>query len=63
MTCGFRADPFPKPDRSLRVLPGTIGLLKPGISREQAQARLDTFASQLRAECATKLSGGVGLVD
>jgi hypothetical protein len=46
VACGFRADPYPKPDRSLRVAPGAIGLLKPGISREQAQSRLDAFASQ-----------------
>jgi putative ABC transport system permease protein len=58
LTCGFRADPYPKPDRSLRVVPGAIGLLKPGISLEQAQARLDTFASQLRAEYATNYPAG-----
>jgi len=58
VTCGFRADPYPKPDRSLRVVPGAIGLLKPGISLEQAQARLDTFASQLRAEYATNYPAG-----
>ncbi len=56
--CGFRADPYPKPDRSLRVAPGAIGLLKPGISREQAQSRLDAFASQLRAEYATDYPAG-----
>jgi hypothetical protein len=28
VTCGFRADPYPKPDRSLRVVPGAIGLLR-----------------------------------
>ncbi|HEX8893770.1 MAG TPA: ABC transporter permease, partial [Terriglobales bacterium] len=60
VTCGFRADPYPKPDRSLRVVPGAIGLLKPGISLEQAQARLDTFASQLRAEYATNYPAGSG---
>jgi predicted permease len=58
ITAGFRANPFPKPDRSLRFLPGAIGLLKPGISREQAQARLDAFASQLRAEYATDYPAG-----
>ena len=58
VTAGFKADPFPKPDRSLRVLPGAIGLLKPGISLEQAQARLDAFASQLRAEYATDYPAG-----
>jgi predicted permease len=58
ITAGFRADPFPKPDRSLRVLPGAIGLLKPGISREQAQARLNAFTAQLRAEYATDYPAG-----
>jgi putative ABC transport system permease protein len=58
VTCGFRADPYPKPDRSLRVMPGAIGLLKPGISLEQAQTRLDTFASELRAEYATNYPAG-----
>jgi predicted permease len=57
---GFRAVPFPKPDRGLRLLPGAIGLLKPGISREEAQARLDAFASQLRAEYATNYPAGSG---
>ena len=57
---GFRADPYPKPDRSLRVAPGAIGLLKPGISREQAQARLDAFAAQSRAEYATDYPAGSG---
>src|SRR5208337_1821840 len=60
VTAGFKADPFPKPDRSLRFLPGAIGLLKPGISREQAQSRLDAFASQLRAEYATEYPAGSG---
>lgn len=60
VTCGFRADPYPKPERSLRVVPGAIGLLKPGISLQQAQARLDTFASQLRAEYATDYPAGSG---
>jgi len=57
-TAGFKADPFPKPDRSLRLLPGAIGLLKPGISREQAQARLNAFTAQLRAEYATDYPAG-----
>jgi predicted permease len=57
---GFRAVPFPKPDRGLRLLPGAIGLLKPGISRAEAQSRLDAFASQLRAEYATNYQAGSG---
>jgi predicted permease len=55
---GFRADPFPKPDRGLRVLPGAIGLLKPGIGLEQAQSRLDALAAQLRAEYSTNYPAG-----
>lgn len=60
ITAGFRADPFPKPDRSLRYLPGAIGLLKPGISLEQAQSRLNAFTAQLRAEYATDYPAGSG---
>jgi len=60
VTCGFRADPYPKPERRLRVLPGAIGLLRPGIGLEQAQSRLDAFASQLRAEYATDYPAGSG---
>jgi predicted permease len=60
VTCGFRADPYPKPERSLRILRGAIGLLKPGIGLEQAQSRLDAFASQLRAEYATDYPAGSG---
>src|SRR6476659_3853386 len=55
---GFRADPFPKPDRGLRVLPGAIGLLKPGIGAELAQSRLDALAAQLRAEYSTNYPAG-----
>jgi predicted permease len=58
VTTGFKANPWPKPDRGLRVLPGAIGLLKPGISREQAQSRLDAFAAQLRAEYPTDYPAG-----
>jgi len=58
ITAGFKADPFPKPNRSLRFLPGAIGLLKPGISLEQAQARLNAFTAQLRAEYAADYPAG-----
>ena len=51
-TAGLKGDPFPEYNRSLRWVPGAIGLLKPGISREQAQSRLNAFAAQLRAEFA-----------
>src|SRR6202011_2396491 len=60
VTCGFRADPFPKPERSLRILPGAIGLLKPGIGLEEAQYRLAALESQLRAEYANDYPAGSG---
>src|SRR5689334_6517657 len=58
VTCGFRADPFPKPERSLRILPGAIGLLKPGIGPEQLRSRLDAFAAELRAEYGSDYPAG-----
>ncbi|HZS46043.1 MAG TPA: ABC transporter permease [Blastocatellia bacterium] len=44
---GFTADPFPKPDRRTRYLPGAIGRLKPGLSIKQAQAKLDAMSAEL----------------
>jgi putative ABC transport system permease protein len=38
LTAGFRADPFPAPQRSLRFIPGIIARLKPGITLQQAQS-------------------------
>jgi len=50
VTCGYSADPYPKPSRNVRVLPGAIGRLKPGIDVTQAQARLTAMASELRTD-------------
>ena len=50
VTTGFSADPFPKPARNVRLLPGALGRLKPGISLGQAQARLAAMASELRTD-------------
>jgi predicted permease len=47
---GFSADPFPPPIRRNRVLINGIGRLKPGVTREQAQARLTAMAAQLRQD-------------
>lgn len=47
-TAGFSADPAPKPERKTRILPMAIGRLKPGITLEQAQARLTAMSVQLR---------------
>src|SRR5580700_1005244 len=50
VTCGFSADPYPKPARNVRVLPGAIGRLKSGVNVTQAQARLTAMASELRTD-------------
>src|SRR5215813_5258330 len=52
ITCGFSGDPFPAPARGLRILPGAIGRLKPGLTVARAQARLDAMAANLRREFA-----------
>ena len=52
VTCGFSGDPFPMPARGLRILPGAIGRLKPGLTVAQAQARLDAMAANLRRDFA-----------
>ena len=49
-TAGYSADPFPKPARSVRLIPGAIGRLRAGLDPRQAQARLDTLSSTLRAD-------------
>ncbi len=50
---GFSGDPFPQPMRGNRVLRNGIGRLKPGVAREQAQARLTAMAAQLRHDFPT----------
>jgi len=47
-TCGLAAAPFPAPPiRAVRLLPGAMGRLKPGLTVTQAQAQLDSFVAQL----------------
>jgi putative ABC transport system permease protein len=51
IAAGYEADPFPHPPvRALRMFPGAIARLKPGLTIAAAQAKLETFAAQLRAE-------------
>ncbi len=46
---GFTGDPFPSPpQRDRRFLPGALGRLKPGITLEQAQRRLDALTISLQ---------------
>jgi len=50
-TAGFSANPFPAPTiRGQRMLPGAIGRLKNGLTLPQAQAKLDSFVSELRTQ-------------
>ena len=52
---GFNASPFPVPaQRALRMLPGAIGRLKPGLTVAQAQARLDAYTSELSRQYPTE---------
>src|SRR5215212_2489515 len=51
-TAGFSAAPFGTPVRTQRFLPGAIARLKPGLNVEQAQAKLNSFIANLRAEYA-----------
>ncbi|HXX17621.1 MAG TPA: ABC transporter permease [Candidatus Eremiobacteraceae bacterium] len=53
LTAGFSADPAPPPARSTRFMPASIGRLKPGITLEQAQARLTATAAQIRHDYPT----------
>jgi predicted permease len=52
-TAGFSADPAPKPTRGNRIMPAAIGRLKPGLTLEQAQARLTAMAIESRHDFAT----------
>jgi predicted permease len=52
ITSGFSGDPFPAPARGLRILPGAIGRLKPGLTLAEAQVRLDALTASLRRDFA-----------
>ena len=52
-TAGFSGDPAPPPARGTRFMPAAIGRLKPGLTLEQAQARLAATAIQIRHDYAT----------
>ncbi|HEV8134540.1 MAG TPA: ABC transporter permease [Pyrinomonadaceae bacterium] len=50
-TAGFAANPFPNPPvRGQRMLPGAIGRLKSGLTVQQAQAKIDSFVSELKTQ-------------
>jgi putative ABC transport system permease protein len=49
---GFAGNPFPPAQRGSLVLQGAIARLRPGLSIQQAQARLDSFTAQLKSQYA-----------
>jgi putative ABC transport system permease protein len=54
MAAGFNGPPWPVPARrSLRMIPGAMGRLRPGLTIAQAQARLEAFSAQLSLQYAT----------
>jgi putative ABC transport system permease protein len=53
LTSGYSAAPVPKPARNIRIIPGAIARLKPGISLQEAQARLDAMSAQIRQDFAS----------
>jgi putative ABC transport system permease protein len=54
VSCGFAANPFPEPPkREFRVIPRTMGRLKPGLTVAQAQAQLDAFVTNMRRQYPT----------
>ena len=61
IAAGYNALPFPSPPlRSIRMLPGAIARLKPGLTIAEAQARLETFDSGLARDYATDYPAAAG---
>jgi predicted permease len=61
IAAGYNALPFPAPPlRSVRMLPGAIGRLKPGLSISQAQAKLEAFDAGLARDYATDYPAAAG---
>jgi predicted permease len=53
LTSGYSDAPVPKPARNIRIIPGAIARLKPGITLQEAQAKLDAMSAQIRKDFAT----------
>jgi putative ABC transport system permease protein len=49
-TAGFTGLPFRNPPRNFRILPGAIARIKPGVSLQQAQSRVDSLVARLREQ-------------
>jgi predicted permease len=57
---GWLGPPFQGPNRRAYFLQGALGRLKPGVTPEAAQARLDAVAADLRREYASDYPEGDG---
>jgi len=58
--CGFAGPPFTSPpQRQQNFIPGVMGRLKPGISLQQGQDRLDALVAELRAAYPTNYPANV----
>jgi putative ABC transport system permease protein len=58
--CGFAAAPFTSPpQRQQNFIPGVMGRLKPGISLQQAQDRVNALADELRSAYPTNYPASV----
>jgi predicted permease len=52
---GYIAPPFPTPPkREIRLFPGAIGRIRPGLTVAQAQSKLDAFVAGLRRQYPTE---------
>src|SRR5580692_8560675 len=61
IAAGYSALPFPVPPlRSIRMLPGAIGRLKPGLSVAAAQVRLEAFDAGLARDYPTEYPPAAG---
>jgi predicted permease len=49
-TAGFTGNPFNNPPRNVRMLPGAIARVKPGVTVGQAQSQVDSLVSRLREQ-------------
>ena len=58
LASGFSADPYPKPIRRARILAAAIARLKPGITLQEAQAKLDVMSAQQRKDFASDYPPG-----
>jgi predicted permease len=55
IAAGYDANPFPHPaQRSIRMIPGAIARLRPGLTVSEAQAKMEIFSAQLTAQYPTE---------